>query len=92
MLNGVKLRTIQRMMHDKKSHSQAIGKTHQVLLEDSVRTGVRATAITKDNNSTRIGILFLHVLPPDPFNVITDKPVSVVAGSEGHITDVFVTS
>lgn len=40
VLNGVELGTIRRVMHDKKPYIQFIGEVHQILLDDSVRTGV----------------------------------------------------
>ena len=76
------------VMHDKKPHVQFVGEIHQVLLDDPVWTGIRASAIAQDDKGTRMGILFLHVLVFDLVNIVTDELGSVVAGSEGHIADV----
>ena len=56
VLNGIELGTIRRIMNDKKSDTQFVGKVHKILLDDSVRAGVRASAVAQDNKGAGIGV------------------------------------
>ena len=88
VLDGIELGTIRRIMNDKKPDTQFVGKVHKILLDDSVRTGVRASAIAQDNQSVRSRVLLLQVLPPYPCDVVTDKLGRVMADAQCHVTDI----
>ena len=51
-------------MNDKKPDTKFVGKVHKILLDDSVRTGIRSSAIAQDNKRMRIRVLPLQVLFP----------------------------
>ena len=76
VLNGVELGTIRRIMNDKKPDTQFVGKVHKVLLDDSVRGRVRASAIAQDNEGMCLRVLLTQVLPPDSRDVVADLEVS----------------
>lgn len=69
-------------------HSQSVGKIHKILLDDSVRTGVRTSAVTQYYKCMSIGILLSEVFPPDSCDIVTDKPGCVVADSQCHIAHI----
>ena len=85
VLDGIELGTIRRIMNHKKSDTQFVGKVHKVLLDDSVRAGVRSSAVAQDNQGTCIRVLLPQVLPPYSRDVVADKPGSVVADSQRHV-------
>ena len=88
VLDGIELGTIRRIMNDKKPDTQFVGKVHKILLDDSVLTGVRASAIAQDNQSVRSRVLLLQVLPPYPCDVVTDELGRVMADAQCHVTDI----
>ena len=57
-------------MNDKKPDTQFVGKVHKILLDDSVRTGIRSSAIAQDNKRMRIRVLPLQVLFPYSRDVV----------------------
>ena len=75
-------------MSNKKPDTQSVGKIHKILLDDSVRTGVRTSAVAQDDKGMRIGVLPLHVFLPYPCEVVADELGRVVAGSERHIANI----
>ena len=81
VLDGIELGTIRRIMHDEKPHAHPVCKVHEILLDDSVRTGVGASSVAQDYKSMRVRVLLLHVFIPDTFYVFTDEHGGVVTGS-----------
>jgi len=72
-------------MNDKKSDTQFVGKVHKILLDDSVRAGVRASAVAQDNKGAGIGVLPLQMILPYSCDVVADKPGRVVTDSQRHV-------
>ena len=89
VFDGIELGTIRRIMNNKKSDTQFVGKVHKILLDDSVRAGVRTSTIAQDNEGARAGILLLQMLFPDSGNVVTDKLGCVMTDSQRHIAYIF---
>ena len=75
-------------MNHKKSDTQFVGKIHKVLLYDSVRAGVRASAVAQDSEGVGIRVLLLQVLPPDSCDVVTDELGRVMVNAQRHITHI----
>ena len=75
-------------MNDKKPDTKFVGKVHKILLDDSVRTGIRTSAIAQDNKRMRIRVLPLQVLFPYSCDVVADKSGCVVTDSQCHIADI----
>lgn len=75
-------------MNDKKPDTKFVGKVHKILCDDSVRTGIRSSAIAQDNKRMRIRVLPLQVLFPYPCDVVADKSGCVVTDSQCHIADI----
>ncbi len=75
-------------MHNEDVHTQSIGKIHEVLLDNPVRTGIGAASVTEEDN--RVGIRILHLQPCFPylFDVVAHELGSVVAGAYRHVARV----
>ena len=86
LLEGIELGTIWRIMNDKKSDTQIVGKVHKILLDESVRGGVGPSAITQDNEGTSIGVLLLEMFSPYSRDVVTDELGRVMANAQRHVT------
>jgi len=72
VFNGIELGTVRRIMNHKKPDTQFVGKVHKILLDDSVGAGVRASAVSQDNEGVGIRVLLLQVLPPDTCDVVAE--------------------
>ena len=59
-----------RVVHDKDSHSDAVGEIHEVLLDDSVPVGVGAAPVAEDDEHRRVRVEAHQVFVPDPLNVL----------------------
>ena len=75
-------------MNNKKPDTQFIGKVHKILLDDSVRAGVRTSAIAQDNKGTGVRVLPLQMILPYSCDVVTDKLGSIMADSQRHVADI----
>lgn len=75
-------------MNDKKPDTKFVGKVHKILLDDSVRTGIRSSAIAQDNKRMRIRVLPLQVLFPYSCDVVADKSGCVLTDSQCHMADI----
>ena len=88
VLNGIELGAIRWIMHNEQPDIQFVGKVHEVLLDDPVRTGVGTSSIAQDNQGMRIRVLLLQVFPPDSRDVVADESGRVVADSQRHVADI----
>ena len=75
-------------MNDKKPDTKFVGKVHKILLDDSVRTGIRSSAIAQDNKRMRIRVLPLQVLFTYSRDVVADKSGCVVTDTQCHMADI----
>ena len=85
VLNRIEFGAVRRIMHDEDVHAQSVGKLHEVLLDDAVRTGVGAASVAQDDHRMRIRILSPQFGLPYPFDIVADELGGVMVGPEGKV-------
>ena len=88
VLNGVELGAVGRVVHDEDPHAKAVGKIHEVLLEDTVSAGVGTAAVAEDDKHFRMRVEPFHVAVPDTLYVLAHELGSVVAGAYREVSRV----
>lgn len=88
VLDGIVLRTIRRIMHNEDIHTQSVGKVHEILLDNPVRTGVRTASVAENHHGMGIWVLLHKMFVPYPRDVVADKLGSVVVGTECQIAHI----
>ena len=88
VLDGVELGAVRGVVHDKDSHSDAVGEIHEVLLDDSVSAGVGAAPVAEDDEHRRVRVEALQVSVPYPLDVVADEAGGVVAGANREVARV----
>lgn len=73
-------------MHNKNIHIDSFSQCHEVLLDNLMGTGVVSAAVTKHDQCAGIGIMLEQMVMPYPLDVVADKPGSVVACADCHVS------
>jgi len=88
VLDRVVLGAVRRVMHHDNLHSDAVGKSHEILFHDMVRAGIGSAAVAEDDKHAGIGIACAEMAVPVVGNVVAYKLGSVVAGADGKVPGV----
>ena len=75
VLDGVELGAVRRVVHDEDSQADAVGKVHEVLLDDTVPAGVGPAPVAEDDEHPCIRIEGFQVAVPDTLYVLAHELV-----------------
>lgn len=79
VFDGVELGAVWRVVHDENPYAYAVGKVHEVLLEDTVSAGVGAAAVAEDDNHFGMRVEPFQMAVPYTLYVLAHELGSVVA-------------
>lgn len=76
-------------MNNKNPDIQFVGKIHEVLLDNFVLAGIRASSVAQGNKRSGIRVLISQMIIPHPLDIVTNESGSVVADPHRHISHLF---
>lgn len=75
-------------MHNKKIHTKLGSQIHEILFDNTMKTGVKTSAVAQNNYIISVRVLCPQVLIPYSFYIVADKLRSVLTRTYRYISHI----